>query len=189
MSPSSKQAAASEPPKCSACYDDLSPDNTVEAPCKHTYCFDCIKVMVKQSLVSGVDVQFPPKCCDERLTLSTIGAALREDLQHQYQQKLTEQEQDKKVYCSTKDCETFITSNYFWNNKFATCKNCRGRTCITCKNEWHKGKECPADTALNKVLDIAQKEGWKRCPGCKALVERVVGCHLIKVGVVMENIL
>jgi hypothetical protein len=44
----------------------------------------------------------------------------------------------------------------------------------------HGKADCPTDNNLTATLELAVKEGWQRCFGCHALVERLFGCqHII----------
>lgn len=55
-------------------------------------------------------------------------------------------------------------------------------TCIMCREPYHRGKNCPKDEDLDKLLKLAKKNDWKQCPRCGAMVERKGGCPQMKVG-------
>ena len=74
-------------------------------------------------------------------------------------------------------CSAFIRVENIENER-ATCPVCAEVTCTMCKAEAHTG-DCPADTALQLVLDTANENGWQRCYGCRRLVELDIGCNHI----------
>lgn len=60
-----------------------------------------------------------------------------------------------------------------------TCSSCGTITCTICKGAAHYG-DCPADTNLQRALETAMENNWKRCKACGQIVERIDGCnHMI----------
>jgi hypothetical protein len=53
------------------------------------------------------------------------------------------------------------------------------RDCTMCKGGEHLG-DCPKDSAILEVLELAKKEGWKRCSKCNRVIELKHGCNHIK---------
>jgi hypothetical protein len=47
-----------------------------------------------------------------------------------------------------------------------------------CKRTAHLG-DCPSDSTLQEVLALAAENGWRRCDGCKVVVELTMGCNHI----------
>ena len=60
----------------------------------------------------------------------------------------------------------------------ALCPACCTFTCTICKGYEHTG-DCPEDTATKEVLDLAAKEGWRRCGKCSRMIDLKVGCNHI----------
>eukprot|EP00877_Chromochloris_zofingiensis_P007423 jgi/Chrzof1/2934/Cz12g05010.t1 len=70
--------------------------------------------------------------------------------------------------------------------KMATCQSCMKPCCIGCKAPWHAGLTCaeyqklpvqhktPEDMA---VFQLSENMQWKRCPNCKFMIERIMGCN------------
>ncbi len=47
-----------------------------------------------------------------------------------------------------------------------------------CKREAHRiGQDCPADKDLEIVLEMGEKNGWRRCYNCRNLIELTHGCY------------
>jgi hypothetical protein len=123
------------------------------------------------------DSLFPPKCCRQPITAGAMRIHLTGDLVRQYEAKKVEYETPDRTYCSNAFCSAFIRAENIADEK-ATCPVCAEDTCTMCKAEAHTG-DCPADTALQLVLDTANENGWQRCYGCRRLVELDIGCNHI----------
>ena len=160
---------------CTACQEQIVFFNLARAPCDHEYCRDCLRELFLASL--GDDSLFPPRCCRQPIaTGSSIRIFLTGDLIQRYEQKKIEFETPDRTYCSNPSCSTFIRVEHIANEQ-ASCQNCLTVTCTICKST-HDG-DCPADVALQQVLDTAQEHGWQRCYNCRRLVELEIGCNHI----------
>jgi hypothetical protein len=61
----------------------------------------------------------------------------------------------------------------------STCPSCAARTCTRCKTAAH-GIFTSCDAQQDEeVLALGEREGWKRCPSCNALIELAHGCYHI----------
>lgn len=49
-------------------------------------------------------------------------------------------------------------------------------TCVICKANAHTG-DCPKDTALQLLFNVADHNDWQRCHACRRLVELDIGCN------------
>lgn len=161
--------------QCVACQEVFRFCDTARAPCGDEYCRECLRNLFRTSLTD--DSLFPPKCCKQYIPLSTVRIHLTGDLVRQYEAKKIEYKTVNRTYCSNVHCSAFIQAEHIEHEK-ATCPVCRDVTCTMCKAEEHTG-DCPADTALQLVLDTANENGWQRCYGCHRLVELDIGCNHI----------
>ncbi|TVY29615.1 putative E3 ubiquitin-protein ligase [Lachnellula hyalina] len=180
--PESSEWAASRkvttrPPnvQCTACQDDFQFYDTARAPCDHEYCRTCLKDLFRASITD--DSLFPPKCCGQTIPAGSVRIHLTGDLIRQYEAKKIEYETPDRTYCSNVLCFAFIRVENIQNER-ATCPACTEVTCTMCKGKAHRG-DCPADTALQLVLDTANENGWQRCYSCRRLVELDIGCNHI----------
>ncbi|PQE08104.1 ibr domain-containing protein [Rutstroemia sp. NJR-2017a BVV2] len=48
-----------------------------------------------------------------------------------------------------------------------------------CLAAWHGRDDCPNEVGLQDALALAESQGWKRCPKCRAMVSRKDGCRVI----------
>jgi hypothetical protein len=121
------------------------------------------------------DSLFPPKCCRQPLVSGGVRIFLTPELVKEYERKKIEYDTPNRTYCSNPVCSSFIKLGDI-ANELATCTECGTITCTMCKAVQHTG-DCPADTALQQVLEAAEENGWQRCYSCRRLVELDVGCH------------
>lgn len=82
-----------------------------------------------------------------------------------------------RTCCSNYRCSRFITAVEIEGDT-ATCTSCAISTCTVCKGAGHVG-ECPHDTALHAVVDLANTENWQRYYRCRSIVQLEVGCNHI----------
>lgn len=149
-------------------------------PCGHTYCGECLKVMVQQSTTD--ELKFPPRCCTQPIPSSVLKDLLNQSERHRFLKavRLYSTPWEARIFCPNLLCSEFIPPRSKIDPKHpfdVICRKCSTRVCIMCKNYAHPiGKECPEDWELNEVLKIGEKSGWRRCYKCRALVELTQGC-------------
>lgn len=158
---------------CTACQEQVRFFDTARVPCGHEYCRDCLQELYRASMTD--DSLFPPRCCRQPITSGGIRIFLTSELVAQYEQKKIEFDTPDRTYCSNLVCSSFIRVENIVNDE-ATCLDCGTRTCNMCKSVAHTG-DCPSDTALQQVLEVANENGWQRCYSCRRLVELDVGCN------------
>ena len=161
---------------CTACQESVVVLDLITAPCGHNYCKDCIRRLFTSAI--GDDELFPPRCCRQAIPISSVGSVLSRDERQAFMDKLVEFNTPDKIYCSRPSCSAFIRSNSI-ANEVARCPKCRTRTCTICKSRAHAGRDCPRDTGLQEVLNMADQEGWQRCYRCGKMTELVDGCNTV----------
>jgi hypothetical protein len=159
--------------RCTACQEDTPFYDLARVPCRHEYCRDCLKDLFRSSLTD--DSLFPPRCCRQPITSGAVRIFLPADLVRQYEAKKIEFDTPDRTYCSNPQCSSFIPLDNIRGER-AICAVCGTVTCTMCKAASHLG-DCPADTALQRVLHTAAENGWQRCFNCRRLVELEVGCN------------
>jgi len=86
---------------------------------------------------------------------------------------------ETKTYCGDPTCSTFLPP-WLIDEERATCPKCWKTTHVPCQTVVDgPDHECPPDQATQQVLDLADSEGWRRCPQCQTLVELMHGCNHI----------
>lgn len=90
-----------------------------------------------------------------------------------------------RLYCYRKACGSFIPMGDRTKAR-ATCPQCQRVTCCRCRKGWHThqsrdgkcdaGKDRMAVVANDrKLIVMARRKGWKRCPRCRMFVEKARG--------------
>ncbi|WIA08055.1 hypothetical protein OEZ85_007521 [Tetradesmus obliquus] len=66
------------------------------------------------------------------------------------------------------------------------CSHCSHECCTSCRCAWHAGLSCGAYQALPAsergeadlaLFQLGSSQHWRRCPTCRAMVERIEGCN------------
>ena len=159
--------------RCVACGDEFEFFDVARVPCDDEYCRACLSELFRLSMTD--ESLFPPRCCRQEIPLERVRFFLQSDLAKEFASKSVELGTRNRTYCFEPQCATFIPPDAV-NEEIATCPVCRRTTCTMCKNASHSG-DCPNDSALQQLLDIAETEQWQRCYSCKRLVELDVGCN------------
>ncbi|KAK3994938.1 ribonucleases P/MRP protein subunit POP1 [Cladorrhinum sp. PSN332] len=170
------------PIPCICCREDFLRDNNIlqTLPCGHTYCVDCLQVMIAQS--TSDESKMPPRCCTQPIPSGIIKTVLPKDKQQLFlkavQQFSTPWE--ARLFCPNTACGEFIPPPSKVDPKHpfeSICKYCKTKVCTMCKRNAHRlGQDCPEDRDLDAVLKIGESSGWRRCYKCRTLVELVQGC-------------
>jgi hypothetical protein len=158
---------------CLVCTDEKTWVEIYSAPCGHEYCGPCLVALFEHSNID--ESLFPPRCCQQLIPITdkVLGAFITKPLLEQYRIRKIEVESTNRTYCH--QCAKFILPTTI-SNQVATCDTCQAATCSRCKRASHTGN-CPPDEAEQQVLALAEREGWKRCPGCRTMVELQYGCN------------
>ncbi|KAI0082222.1 hypothetical protein K474DRAFT_1655575 [Panus rudis PR-1116 ss-1] len=145
----------------------------VQAPCGHFYDVPCLVDLFRAT--TRDESLFPPRCCQKPFILKQVRHYLGYQLASLYEKKSIEFSTVNRVYCSVPTCSAFIGATTR-SSITLRCPECFSGTCGQCKDEAHPGVPCSTkeDAA---VLALAEREGWKRCPGCHRLVELSIGCY------------
>ncbi|KAK1816479.1 hypothetical protein LTR12_009070 [Friedmanniomyces endolithicus] len=160
---------------CVSCGDDLEFFDVARVPCDHEYCRPCLAKLFELSMTD--ETLFPPRCCKTEIPLTRVRFFLPTDLAKLFEAKYAELSTENRVYCHDVRCNSFIpTTAVDASNDIVRCPDCDRTTCAICKGPSHTG-DCPNDTALQQLIDVAHAEQWQRCLDCKRFVELEQGCN------------
>lgn len=83
----------------------------------------------------------------------------------------------------------FVDREEYEHSKIILCPlpSCGFRWCKECSKEVERGFQHSCDGSMEFNMLIEQK-GWKRCPGCKAPVQKSEGCNHMTVSIVFVAI-
>lgn len=158
---------------CIVCCDDFPETQTTEAPCFHTLCRPCFVTLINTTL--NDESLFPPKCCGQPIPVTASNRFVTEYMVTKFEEKKLEFGTADRTYCSNAKCSAFIPPSLTTGDT-ARCTVCWATTCVRCKRPGHRGL-CPVDDVSQKVLDLGEKKGWKRCFKCGHLIELTLGCN------------
>jgi len=180
----SSATAAARPPgategqqQCVVRLDKFETRELVLFPCGHHYCYGCVRDLFTRSMTD--EALFPPGCCRHPVGLPAVQHIISTEMLERYERRRVEIETRDRVYCSNQRCSAFLPTNLVRNDR-VVCPTCRTVTCTMCKGPAHRG-DCPADTTLRQVLDMAGENQWRRCPGCGRMMDLMDGCNHITV--------
>ncbi|KAF5608554.1 arylsulfatase [Fusarium subglutinans] len=161
--------------ECLYCTEEFPEDEVFEAPCSHGMCQPCLIRGIQTAIKD--ESLFPPKCCGQAIPVNATNAFITEDLLTEYDNKHEEFETTDRKYCSDKACSAFIPLRAI-EAGVARCTRCEKRTCLNCLSEAHEGT-CIDDPESQRVVRLAEENGWRSCDRCKNMVELTHGCFHI----------
>ena len=167
---------------CPVCFEEAT--TPISMQCGHTWCKSCLTGY----LVASVDNRsFPLRClgqdatCTQLVPLRTARDVLLpsqfDALTHAAYTTYVQSRPDEFFYCPTPDCSQIHRLGP--KNSVVTCPNCVCRICPHCHVEYHEGATCEdRDEGIDRLFEEWKSlHDVKRCPGCKALIEKADGCH------------
>lgn len=166
---------------CVCCHVDFKQSKSLHnLSCGHTYCSDCLRVIVHQAMTD--EARMPPRCCTQPIQGHVIKELLSREGQEEFIKTIIQYSTpwQTRIFCPNSSCGEFIPPHHKVDPKHpfnVTCRKCNTQVCVMCKRNAHPtGKDCPEDWELDQVLKLGDKAGWRRCYKCRNLVELVEGC-------------
>ncbi|CAI0546912.1 unnamed protein product [Linum tenue] len=180
---------------CEICAEPRTPNSSFQIKgCSHVYCKDCMAKYVASKLQDNISkVGCPVSGCEGVLEPEYCRSILPPDVFERWGNALCEAVilGAQKFYCPFKDCSAMLLDDSGGGGLItqAECPNCYRLFCARCKVPWHCDIDCVKFQKLHKnereredimLMNLADKQLWKRCPNCKIYVERTAGCRYIK---------
>ncbi|KAJ4836740.1 hypothetical protein Tsubulata_005121 [Turnera subulata] len=161
--------------------------------CPHAYCTHCVVQYVSSKVEENLtDIRCPASDCTMgALDPEHCRAVLPREVFDRWGNALCEAVilEAQKFYCPFKDCSAMLINDGGEVVRESECPNCSRMFCAQCKVAWHSGIECEEFQKLHKdereredilLMKLAGDHQWRRCPNCRAYVERTMGCNFIK---------
>lgn len=120
---------------------------------------------------------FPLQCCQQHLPMDAFLSFLHDPLRTTFSSKCAEAAVPPalRIYCANDKCSDFIGRKPSSTPCIMSCPGCRTKVCTSCKDREHPGQSCE-EKEDDEVRALAKANGWKTCPRCKMIVERIEGC-------------
>ena len=172
---------AAAPSECISCFDEMPNQTAVDLPCQHQYCAGCFSQLVSTALLS--EDTFPPKCCLKEIPRGVLQQHLSPAEMLLFHEKALEYKvpMGSRYYCASPECAKWInTRKARRTNGGLECPHCQFQMCTICRCRQHgRNQDCPQDFGLGAALEQAERAGWRRCYGCRTMVELNTGCRHI----------
>lgn len=170
---------------CHVCSTDLEADECIYVQCGKPLCRECLNSAFRIGLEDKAS--FPPRCCEVgEIAIDLAQYFLEEANVLRFFEVAEEFRAVRPLYCANKICAKFISETPIEHVEHAmtllTCSSCKTETCAKCRELpaehaiTEGGATCPDVIALAELGGLVEQEGWKRCPGCQHMVEKVDGC-------------
>ncbi|KAH9116050.1 hypothetical protein LEN26_011909 [Aphanomyces euteiches] len=175
------------------CYDtpDLYVDsNSWRLRCGHVVCLGCLRTWIQTKLQDEKEESQGRnagiKCVRHDCPRPIRPCHLSSILEPPWLDKFIQRGMTS-VYCPNSTCSHLIRVPV--SAAIAArlpCPRCCVELCISCRSLWHEAMDCrtfkrhvDASEAERLVQECIAQHGWKRCPGCHVIVERIDGCSHI----------
>jgi IBR domain, a half RING-finger domain len=167
---------------CASCLEDFSSRKMYHLTCQHSYCATCLRTLITTAMQT--ESMFPPKCCVAEIPLKEIFSALDRRQRELFKSKCAEYalKPENRWYCPNAKCGKWIPPSKLHRLRFlgSRCPSCDTSMCGICRGKAHQtGVDCPQDFGLEATLEEAERQGWRRCYKCRAMVELIAGCRHI----------
>lgn len=169
MDPTTPQA------QCTDCFDNYPVSLLTTFPCHHNSCPACLSGRL--SYIIEENYRHPMRCCNRPLPDAQLQKHLPPADFRKYLEKRLETTTADPLYCHVNACSAWIKPQSM-HNGVGFCQECNAKTCVECKKESHFGT-CGAALEDRSLKDLAEQSGWKACPGCRRMIEKVEGCPSI----------
>jgi len=166
---------------CPVCFDEVS--SPVSLECGHAWCKSCLSDYLMASVGTRVfpltclgdearcTLRIPLEIAREVLSSSQVDAILQASFLSYIHAHASEFH-----HCPTPDCPQIYRNAP--KGTILRCPSCLVRICTDCNKEHHDGVCRYSESEDMKMFEEWTKDhDVKKCPGCKAPIERSAGCN------------
>ncbi|KIJ55708.1 hypothetical protein M422DRAFT_151942 [Sphaerobolus stellatus SS14] len=161
--------------RCVVCDDDAAGAKGLLFPCKDAYDIKCAIELFQHAMRD--ESLMPPRCCRMEIPAGQVLPYLRQQEREIFMEKRQEYSTLNRLYCPRATCSKFMGSCE-GEVRNVTCPACRLLVCTGCKKNGHASHiPCDNDNEAQQLLELGERNGWQRCPGCHRMVELALGCY------------
>jgi IBR domain, a half RING-finger domain len=168
--------------ECDACCEQKPNTHLLQVPaCRHKYCLGCLISMADAAIEDGVVSRLA--CCGIAIPDKLIRGLISEQKWKRLSALMSQNTQKRRMICAK--CLELIPVDGIAASQTgrALCPNhrCQAEICTRCCSMWHAGQSCQTITveADRAAVALGKARGWRRCPGCRILVEKADGCNCL----------
>ncbi|BGP38389.1 hypothetical protein JCM10449v2_002321 [Rhodotorula kratochvilovae] len=174
---SSSSASAAPRVACIICTERVPFSSAVRVPCasSHPYCGSCLADLFRAA--TRDESLFPPRCDGAHIPLALARAHLSAEEVRAFEARAEEFGTPNRVYCASARCSAFLGAASDAKSA-VSCGSCSAQTCTACKAPWHGPFGlCGASGDDEAAALLESERGFRRCPGCRRVVELDTGCY------------
>jgi hypothetical protein len=170
--------------------------------CDHRFDMNCLQAFIEGCIAEGRVGENEISClvCAHPISAPIIKSLVSRNMYEKFEKfRLRmfvpkEEDEENIVFykCNGNDCEWFVIVGL--DLEVVVCQSCRKKSCPKCRDEPHVGITCEenerqkkekAEKAKEKAIDdefklAAKAMGFKTCPHCLSMCERISGCNFMK---------
>ncbi|GAU44683.1 hypothetical protein TSUD_400250 [Trifolium subterraneum] len=154
---------------CEICTDTKTiKDAFFISGCSHAYCSNCVAMYIGSKLDDNItNIGCPVPECNGLLEVEPCRSILSPEVFERW------------------DCSALLINDGTEAAGNTKCPHCNRMFCARCKVPWHNGMECSEYEKLivdnrgkeyDKLVKLAKRKNWQRCPKCRVYVARNKGC-------------
>jgi len=182
---------ANDQQSCPICFDNV--DVPIQLGCGHVYCTSCLRHYLSNAADGN---KFPIVCigdeghCETPIPIPTFERLLTPPafirlLEAVFSDYIAKRPQELR-YCKTADCAQIYRASA--TPAALQCPSCLSTVCAACHEDGHDGMSCQEARLRNPAEQERAMEEWiqqqggnvKKCPQCRALLEKNGGCNHIE---------
>lgn len=174
---------------CDLCLESYKIVDSITLDCDHRYCASCLKTMLELSIrekrVDNESICCPH--CQAVIDHNILKAVISPEEWLRYERFMLddwkpEDEDDIDFKCPGLDCTYRVLVDKELDK--VQCPKCAFTACPLCALEFHEGLTCEVykqwkeenEVGEQRLDDVAEAQGWKKCPHCGAWCEKTEGC-------------
>ncbi|KAF8695369.1 hypothetical protein HU200_037600 [Digitaria exilis] len=170
--------------------------------CDHRFCVECMATYIEGRINAGeVPIPCPDPACrekqrennnddDDNSFLHLHPEECKKSIDFaafgNWGIRLTESAipANQRAYCPNEQCGVMLEATGGNTPVMAFCPVCGHPMCATCGLDWSSddsaNHDCTEGPSGALVKKLAEKRRWKQCPRCLMLVEKTIGCNVLR---------